>query len=157
MVSIREAGPADLEAIDQVEVASFETNRFERGVLIVLLTEERFLTWVAEEDRDALGYATIMRQEDGNARLISIAVIPESRGRGVARSLLNAVKGYVRESGGDRVSLEVRISNVPAINLYLSNGFKVKGMLKDYYSRGRRGPEDALFMVLDVGSKEGRP
>lgn len=154
MVNIQEAGPADLGGIDQVEMASFESNRFERGVLMVLLTENRFRTWVAEEDDKILGYVSIMKQDEDNARLLSIAVVPESRNRRVARSLLGAVKRYVKEGGGDRVSLEVRISNVPAINLYLSEGFKIKGMLKKYYSRGRTGPEDALFMILDVASEE---
>jgi ribosomal-protein-alanine N-acetyltransferase len=154
MVDIRKAEPADLAGIDQVEMGSFESNRFERGVLILLLTEDRFRNWVAEEEDEILGYVSIMRQDDNNARLISIAVIPESRNRGVAKSLMGAVRRHVKESGGDRVSLEVRISNVPAINLYLSEGFKVKGMLKDYYSKGRKGPEDALFMILDVASEE---
>jgi ribosomal-protein-alanine N-acetyltransferase len=154
MVNIRKAGPADLVGIDQVEVASFESNRFERGVLILLLTEDKFHNWVAEEDDEILGYASIMRQDDDNARLLSIAVIPESRNQGVAKSLIGAVRRHVKEGGGDRVSLEVRISNVPAINLYLSEGFEVKGMLKDYYSKGRTGPEDALFMILNVASEE---
>jgi ribosomal-protein-alanine N-acetyltransferase len=153
MVNVRKAGLADLEGIDRVERASFESNRFERGVLMVLLTEDRFLTWVAEEDGEILGYASIMKQDENNARLLSIAVIPENRNREVARSLLGVMKRHVGEGGGDRASLEVRISNVPAINLYLSVGFKIKGMLKDYYSKGNRGPEDALFMILDVASE----
>ncbi|NYT11665.1 MAG: ribosomal protein S18-alanine N-acetyltransferase [Methanomassiliicoccales archaeon] len=154
MVDIRKADPADLAGIEQVEVASFESNRFERGVLILLLTEDKFHNWVAEEDDEILGYASIMRQDNDNARLLSIAVIPESRNQGVGKSLMGAVRRHVKESGGDRVSLEVRVSNVPAINLYLSEGFKVKGLLKDYYSKGRKGPEDALFMILDVTSEE---
>jgi len=154
MVLIRKAGPADLGGIDEVEMASFVSNRFERGVLMVLLTEEIFHTWVAEEDDEVLGYISIMNQDRGSARLISIAVIPESRNLGVGRSLMDVVKRHVREGKGDKIVLEVRISNVQAINLYLSEGFKIKGMLKDYYSKGRCGPEDALFMILDVDSGE---
>lgn len=132
-----------------VEVASFEVNRFERGVLKVLLTEDEFHTWVAEIEDEIVGYASILDRERGPARLLSIAVLPKRRGKGVARALMGKVKDHTLGTREKRLTLEVRISNVPAINLYLSEGFRIKGMLKDYYSRGVEGPEDALYMVLD--------
>jgi ribosomal-protein-alanine N-acetyltransferase len=148
MVRIRRAALSDLDGMELVEAASFEVNRFERGVLRVLLTENEFHTWVAEIEDDIVGYASIIDKEEGPARLLSIAVIPERRGEGVARALMERVKDHALGTRKKRLTLEVRISNVPAINLYLSEGFTIKGMLKDYYSRGRRGPEDALYMVL---------
>ena len=60
MISIREAQLGDLEGIERVENASFQTNRFDSGVLAIILTEERFRTWVIEKDGEIFGYATIL-------------------------------------------------------------------------------------------------
>jgi len=150
MLHIRRGRLDDLEAIERVESSCFRINRFEREVLIALLDQEGFHTWIAEDDHETLGYASILRREDGPLRLLSIAVMPSSREKGIGKNLLARVKEYARAAGRSRISLEVRVSNVPAINLYLASGYRIKGLLKDYYTKGKRGPEDALYMILDL-------
>jgi ribosomal-protein-alanine N-acetyltransferase len=150
MVHVRRAKLEDLEAVERVECESFHANRFERDVLLALLNQEGFITWVAEMEGSIVGYGSVMRRQDGPLRLLSIAVVPELRERGVGKALLNRVRRYGSDAGAKSISLEVRISNVPAINLYLECGYRIKGMLKDYYSKGREGPEDALYMVLQL-------
>ena len=76
------------------------------------------------------------------AELYRIAVIPEKRGMGYGKKLMDRfLKSCPQKT--ERVFLEVRESNVPAVRLYESFGFKVMGRRKKYY-----GNEDALNYTL---------
>lgn len=76
--------------------------------------------------------------------VISIAVLPEYRRRGIAASLLErALKALKEDYGCEEVYLEVRISNSPAISLYQKLGFTVIKVSKRYYIDG----EDAYVMA----------
>jgi ribosomal-protein-alanine N-acetyltransferase len=68
--------------------------------------------------------------------VVSIAVLPESRNKGVASSLLNkALEGF-REYKVSEIFLEVRESNKIAIDLYQKFGFNVSRQVKGYYRDG---------------------
>jgi [ribosomal protein S18]-alanine N-acetyltransferase len=155
MVKLRRAGPADLARIDSVERASFDINRFEPELIEMILGHDDFVTWLAEEG-ECIGYASLLHVDREKVyRLISIAVLPEWRGHGVGQALLEKVKIFVEEDGGSKLTLEVRISNVPAINLYLRSGFRIKGMMKAYYTHSSLGgAEDALYMVYEPGKRD---
>ena len=70
------------------------------------------------------------------ARLYSLIVSPEHRGQGIATALLNAGERDAVARDRDRVRLEVRVSNVPAIRLYERHGFRVMAKLPSYYPDG---------------------
>lgn len=76
----------------------------------------------------------------------NVAVRPEWRRRSVARRLVEHVIGEARATGVERVSLEVRVHNLPALRLYRSLGFHETGVRRGYYADG----EDALLMELRV-------
>ncbi|RLG09374.1 MAG: ribosomal-protein-alanine N-acetyltransferase [Thaumarchaeota archaeon] len=76
--------------------------------------------------------------------VISIAVLPEYRNRGIARSLLNrAINVLKDEYKCEEVFLEVRVSNNPAISLYEKLGFLKVNISRRYYLDG----EDAYIMA----------
>ncbi len=79
--------------------------------------------------------------------VISIAVHPDYRGRGIGRALmieaLNRLKAFYKVS---EVYLEVRVSNEPAISLYEKLGFKKVQRIRFYYLDG----EDAWVMAREV-------
>lgn len=79
----------------------------------------------------------------GEMQILNVATALSFQRRGVARLLLTHALEVCREQGLDRVYLEVRIGNQPAIGLYRSFGFVDDGVRKSYYSDG----EDALLMV----------
>ena len=54
-----------------------------------------------------------------------------------------------RQQGAESALLEVRPSNRPAIDLYLSLGFSEAGLRRDYYP-AERGREDALVLVCTL-------
>lgn len=80
--------------------------------------------------------------------VVSIAVLPEYRRRGIANALLtDALKSLSEYSIGE-CYLEVRISNKPAIQLYKNLGFSNSRQIVAYYRDG----EDAYLMVKPMGS-----
>ncbi|GBC71806.1 Ribosomal-protein-alanine acetyltransferase [Candidatus Calditenuaceae archaeon HR02] len=77
--------------------------------------------------------------------IVSIAVLPEFRRRGIGRALMQEALNVLKNVYGcDEVYLEVRVTNTLAINLYHSLGFKVTRVAKNYYIDG----EDAYVMAL---------
>lgn len=137
------AGPGDLEAITRIEKSSFDREAYSEALLEAFLGEREFTTLVAEEDGTALAYATMFAAEGGEeARVVSIAVLPAQRSHGLAQLLMGELEAAARKGGRRRMTLEVGVTNVAAINLYLKLGFRIRGTIPDYYGKGR----DALYM-----------
>ncbi len=106
-----------------------------------MITEPTFLTLVAVENGGVAGYGSSYLA-DGIVRIISIAVLPEARGRGIGGLLLIELEQRGLAIGKDRFCLEVAVSNLMALRLYISHGYEVKGLIKDYYGEG----EDAFYL-----------
>jgi ribosomal-protein-alanine N-acetyltransferase len=140
---IRLAGIEELRQVQQVEDACFQEERYEPEVLQAMLAEEDFYTFVADDEEEVLGSATLLHRS-GNplAQLVSIGVVPAHRGRGVAKALLRQAEGHARREGAKRMTLQVNVLNVAAINLYLHLGYAIQGVIGDYYGPGK----DAYFM-----------
>ncbi len=97
---------------------------------------------VAEISDEVVGFAvaSVLALQ---AELESIAVDSAHQGRGVGRSLLTAILGAVMQAGAEEIILEVRVSNLPAIQLYRKVGFLESGVRRNYY----KSPlEDAFLM-----------
>ncbi|MDR1039723.1 MAG: GNAT family N-acetyltransferase [Deltaproteobacteria bacterium] len=83
----------------------------------------------------------------GETHLMKLAVTPERRREGLGRTLVRAVAAVSRAKGSERVLLEAREDNVPALALYRSEGFLVTGRRRGYYRQGRT---DAILMTLTL-------
>lgn len=139
---IRSAGIEELPEVQRIENSCFGEERYSAEVLAAMLEEEGFETFLAE-DEEIMGSATVNYRKDlVAAQLVSIAVLPRFRGRGVARALLAEAEARVRKRGADRMVLQVSVTNVAALNLYLHQGYVLQGMIGDYYGPGK----DAYFM-----------
>jgi [ribosomal protein S18]-alanine N-acetyltransferase len=75
--------------------------------------------------------------------VMNLAVAPEHRGVGIAAALMQALLERTAADGSRGYTLEVRVSNTPAIRLYERLGFVGKGVRRGYYTDNR---EDALIM-----------
>jgi ribosomal-protein-alanine N-acetyltransferase len=80
------------------------------------------------------------------AHITTIAMHPEYRGRGLGVLELSSMIGIAYEINAQRVTLEVRVSNTVAQNLYRKYGFMVVGTRRRYYSDNN---EDAYIMTTD--------
>lgn len=142
-VRIRSAGIEELPEVQNIENSCFQEERYSTEVLAAMLEEEGFETFLAEEDDEIIGSATVNCRDDlVAAQLISIAVLPRYRGKGVAKVLLSEAEACARRGGADRMVLQVGVTNIAALNLYLHQGYVLQGMIGDYYGPGR----DAYFM-----------
>ena len=95
------------------------------------------------DDGQVLGYVGMMYVLD-EGYISNVAVSPEHRRLGIADALINALIDRANEKDLSFVTLEVRKSNVPAIELYIKNGFSEVGLRKNYYTKPT---EDAILMT----------
>ena len=95
------------------------------------------------DDGQVLGYVGMMYVLD-EGYISNVAVSPEHRRLGIADALINALIDRANEKSLSFVTLEVRKSNVPAIELYIKNGFSEVGLRKNYYTKPT---EDAILMT----------
>ena len=91
---------------------------------------------VAEEAPDKLVGYCVSSIEGRMAHLISIAVLTESRRKGVATSLVRDLIEYLEARRVDELWLEVKQENKEAIKLYEKFGFAKVMILENYYSDG---------------------
>jgi ribosomal-protein-alanine N-acetyltransferase len=70
------------------------------------------------------------------AEILSVAVAPKARGRGLAGDLLRHHLARVAARGAVRMFLEVGEDNAPALRLYTKAGFREVGKRPGYYPRG---------------------
>lgn len=80
----------------------------------------------------------------GEAHIVTIAVAPEERRRGIGELLLIAATELALRHEQEVVTLECRVSNLPAQALYEKYGFSQVGVRKRYYTDNN---EDALIMT----------
>lgn len=144
VVRVKEAGPHQLQAIVELEARSFTpTDRFARATWRHLLGPARVrgssLTLVAFSGGRVVGALNALMRRDGHtARLYSLAVDPQERGRGIAGKLVCALTDRLPPAF-TALSLEVRRDNVAALALYDRLGFTVQEDLPGYYPDGGDG------------------
>ncbi|GAB3015878.1 peptidase C39 family protein [Bowmanella dokdonensis] len=140
---LRNATTADIPQLTTLEKASFTTDRISRRSFSHFIRKAHCTMVVAHEDERLAGYALVLyRSGTQLARLYSIAVSDEFRGRGVARQLLGEVERLAAEQLCIFMRLEVRVDNEPAISLYKKLRYRSIGTVEGYYEDGG----DALQM-----------
>ncbi len=70
----------------------------------------------------------------GEAYITNVAVFENHRKNGIGRMLLKAAEEGARARNCDFITLEVRVSNTPAISLYESEGYEKVGLRKNFYA-----------------------
>lgn len=106
---------------------------------------EAFKVYGLTNGSDLVAYVTLFASS-WEMEVLNLAVRPDQRRRGHARRLLGHVLHLCGKMGIKRGYLEVRRSNVAALNLYAAFGFAQVGVRKAYYPDNR---EDAIVMRLD--------
>ncbi|GFI70912.1 ribosomal-protein-alanine acetyltransferase [Clostridiales bacterium] len=138
LMEIKEFSTEYVSDVAEIEKSCF-SNPWSKTVLEGELKNDCSHIYVAVEQGKAVGYA-MLYIVCGEADIIRVAVLPEYRRQGIAEKLL--LKSFeVNET--DAIFLDVRESNLPAINLYKLLGFVDTGIRKDYYSNPT---ENAVLM-----------
>jgi ribosomal-protein-alanine N-acetyltransferase len=138
---IRRATPADVPPLVLVERACFSDPWSASGIDETIQSETNFVL-VAESGAELVGH--IMGRTSGEeGEILNLAVLPAHRRKGLARRLLVEAVAVMRGVAVKDAYLEVRESNLAAIQLYRSYGFRPVGLRPGYY----RSPlEDALVL-----------
>lgn len=142
-IEVRKLKDEDLDRVCELEASSFSMpwkkedfkDLIERNdsVYLVLLTDGYIVGCAGYTDNGYEGYIN------------NVVIDKEYRGRGLARKLVDSLIAIGNGQGVRDFTLEVRVSNVPAIRLYESLGFKSAGVRKRFYEQP---VEDAYVMWL---------
>jgi ribosomal-protein-alanine N-acetyltransferase len=88
----------------------------------------------------------LARVAAGEAEILTLAVTPTARGKGLGRALLQAAVTQAEALGAQSVFLEVGTDNPAALALYAGMGFVQVGQRKGYYVSPAAGAQDALVL-----------
>ncbi len=144
--ALRPLRESDLNAVMAIEVRGYPYP-WTRGIFIDCL-RAGYPGLAMEQDGLLVGYALLSIAAD-EAHLLNICVDPLSQTRGLGRQLLRAMVALARDRRAQRIFLEVRPSNTPALALYESEGFNEIGRRPRYYPAAD-GREDALVMAMEL-------
>jgi [ribosomal protein S18]-alanine N-acetyltransferase len=144
---LSEAGPADARAMAKLHGASFH-RAWSDGEFAELLANTHVVADRAIMAGALVGFV-LSRMAAGEAEILSIAVDPARRGKGLARSLLDLHLRRLAGRGVEAVFLEVAEDNWAARALYRRAGFRDVGRRERYYPESRSSA--ALVLRRDLG------
>jgi [ribosomal protein S18]-alanine N-acetyltransferase len=143
-LEVRRLTYADLPSVLAIERRSFATP-WSLAMFVLELSKPGGVCLAAAAEGERLaGYLVCSRYADV-WHLMNVAVDPGRRRSGIATTLLRRL--FAELGDGARVTLEVRKSNVGAIEMYRGFGFEVAGERRRYY---QDTGEDALIMWLTL-------
>jgi ribosomal-protein-alanine N-acetyltransferase len=140
--------PEDIAAVLAIEQQSFTmpwTEAMFASELQNEHTSHMLVAHVGDADGPIVGYVGYRVVLD-EMHIILLAVAPAWRQRGIARQIMSQAMDEARATGCTRATLEVRVSNTPAQQLYYNLHFAPVGTRPKYYVRPT---EDALILWRD--------
>ncbi|WP_276617970.1 ribosomal protein S18-alanine N-acetyltransferase [Sharpea azabuensis] len=133
---------SDLDNIMPLERQLF-SSPWSKDDYIYELSSNPYAKYYVLEDDKIVGYVGIWITYE-TAQITTIGIAKERQGEGLSKLLMNKVIEETKDC--EAITLEVRVSNVKAIKLYESYGFKKEAIRKDYYLDNH---EDAYLMMKE--------
>ena len=147
-MDFRRSVPQDATGIAELEGEIFSDPWSYRDVQDLICTEGG-MCFTALEDGKVIAYV-IGRLIAPEGEIYRVAVAPHKRQRGIGYRLLDYAVKTSKGHGLERLFLEVRSRNIPAIKLYTAYGFKEIGIRKNYY----KDPQDDAIVMLRAHSAD---
>lgn len=135
----------DIDGVFEVEKNCFD-DYWSKDAFKKELSNDVARYLVAKIDGRVVGYVGIWFVLD-EGHITNVAVHSDFRGKKIGDKLIQELVNLCREGNISSMTLEVRVSNVVAQNLYKKYGFKLAGIRKEYYSDNK---EDAMIMWSDI-------
>lgn len=104
-------------------------------------------SFVLEVDGKVVGHGGVDATHAKGVVTFGMAVMPEARGTGGGRALLEHIVEHARTHGCHKIELEVWTDNARAISLYATSGFEVEGVKRNHYRRKDGSLRSALLMA----------
>ncbi|WP_428485343.1 GNAT family N-acetyltransferase [Rhodopila sp.] len=141
-MTLRVATEADSGLLESIHAAAFPpAEAWSRSMFSLQLALPNVIGLLCGEHAMIL-----LRVAAGEAEILTVAVVPMARRRGVATNLLKEVLFRLTVAAADVIFLEVSVENTAAQALYTRLGFIPTGRRQRYYSDG----SDALVLRLDL-------
>jgi ribosomal-protein-alanine N-acetyltransferase len=99
-----------------------------------------------DNEQNIIGYAGVFAPGGAEADVLTVGVVPQQRGKGIASQLMALITDWAVQQGSTAMMLEVKVNNTEAIGLYESLGYSKLNIRKDYFGAGL----DALVMRLEL-------
>ena len=99
-----------------------------------------------DEAQNIVGYAGVFAPGGAEADILTVGVVPDHRGKGIAKALIALITDWAKAQGSTAMMLEVKTDNSEAIGLYESLGYSILNIRKDYFGAGL----DAQVMRLEL-------
>ena len=145
--TIETAAPSDAATLAAIHRAAFpRAEAWSRDVILLQL--EMPSTFGLLHSKGGMVLARVAADE---AEILTLAVAPDQRRRGLGSSLLGAAMARAAELGAVRMFLEVAVSNDAARALYSAHGFTRAGLRRQYYTDGT----DALILCSTLSPDAG--
>lgn len=141
MLLIREMKADDVEIVSKIESEVFSMPWSAKDFLEMVEADYAYY-FVAEVDGEIAGCCGI-RNIAGEGEITNVVVAAPYRKKGIALKMMEYMLDRAAEIGIGACTLEVRVSNQPAIRLYERLGFKGEGVRPNFYDKP---DEDALIM-----------
>ena len=144
-MDILKVSHSDLDKILEIENESF-IKPFKKENFLYELDENpfsRFYKLVI--DNEIIGFLLLYVTFDSSS-IVQIAIKKDKRNQGFAGFLLRNVEKLLIKEEVSFITLEVRVSNIPARKLYKKLGYEEINIKKGYYEDG----EDAIYMVKGI-------
>jgi ribosomal-protein-alanine N-acetyltransferase len=133
---IRAFRTEDIHDIMEIEMQAFPKSAYPTELLREYAKKYPSGFIVLETGAEVVGY---LIYDERQGHVLSMAVKPSHRRRGIGRALFMHARGHVK----GKLWLEVRSQNREAVHFYRSMGMRIRGRVSGYYET-----DDALIMVL---------
>ncbi|AVK86370.1 ribosomal-protein-alanine N-acetyltransferase [Lysinibacillus sp. B2A1] len=146
-ITYRKMVSDDVPAVYAVELATFPAP-WTLDSFYYEVHENQYAHYVLaiDEDNSIIGFCGMWMVVDA-AQITNVAVIESARGRGIGEGLMREAMRIAQQNEMEIMSLEVRVTNTVAQNLYRKLDFHDGGLRKGYYTDNG---EDALVMWVNL-------
>jgi ribosomal-protein-alanine N-acetyltransferase len=145
-LKFRPMSPADVEEVMHLETSVYQFPWTER--IFSDCIRVGYDCWLALQADIIVAHAVVSIAA-GEGHILNLAVTGEYQGKGIGKQFIQFLLGIAASKQAEIMMLEVRPSNVRAINCYNSAGFNEIGCRKDYYP-APNGKEDALLFAKQI-------
>ena len=147
MITYRDANSIDIPVLVSLDKELFPYSPWSSGQYReeISAPTRRFIVAV-DEGLSVIGYAGVFAPGGAEADILTVGVISQHRGQGIARQLMAGITKWAIDQGSIAMMLEVKTDNAAAIGLYESLGYSKLNIRKDYFGSGL----DALVMRKEL-------
>lgn len=146
---VRAVGPAHAPVLAAIHAEAFDAPWSERDFAVLLADPGALCLVIVDAEDEPAGFV-LCRATLDEAEVLTIAVRPAWRRRGLAARLVSAAGVALAGQGVATLFLEVAEDNGPARALYDALGFTQVGLRKRYYARANGPAVDALVLSVPV-------